>query len=177
MTRTAAMIEFIAHQDHRLMNSVQRWRPPRWFRLWMVCATRGGDGWMWYAMGVVLLLVGGPSRFSAVLDSTVASATGIVIFLSLKKSIGRKRPSVNVANWGKLLPPDQFSFPSGHSITAFAITTPLVLYYPSMAPGLMFCALSIAVSRVLLGMHFVSDVVAGCVIGATLGYVSFLLFA
>jgi len=177
MTKTAAMIDFITHQDHRLMASVQRWRPPRWLRLWMVCATRGGDGWMWYALGIVILLEGGPSRFSAVLASTVASATGIVIFLSLKKNIGRKRPAANVSHWGNLLPPDQFSFPSGHSITAFAITIPLVLFYPSLTTGLLFCALSIAVSRVLLGMHFLSDVVAGCAIGTTLGYISFMLFS
>jgi undecaprenyl-diphosphatase len=177
MTRAAAMIEFINYKDNRLMDRVQRWRPPRWIRLWMVCATRGGDGWIWYAQGIVILLVGGPSRFSAVLASTVASATGIALFLSLKKSINRKRPSVNVTNWGKLLPPDHFSFPSGHSITAFAFTIPMILFYPSLATGLLFCAVSIAVSRVLLGMHFLSDVVAGCLIGTLLGYGSFLIFS
>jgi undecaprenyl-diphosphatase len=41
---------------------------------------------------------------------------------------------------------------------------------------LMFCAFSIAASRILLGMHFLSDVMAGAVIGTALGYVSFLAF-
>ena len=143
----------------------------------MVCATRGGDGWVWYAQAIAVLLLGGPSRFAAVLASTIASATGIIIFLSLKQTIGRKRPAVNVCNWGTLLPPDRFSFPSGHSITAFAITIPLILFYPSLTFGLLFCALSIAVSRLLLGMHFLSDVVAGCLIGTALGYGSFLMFS
>lgn len=74
--------------------------------------------------------------------------------------------------WATLLPPDQFSFPSGHTITAFAVAIPLGVFYPSLMVGLLFCALSIALSRVMLGLHFLSDVVAGCIIGIALGLLS-----
>jgi undecaprenyl-diphosphatase len=74
------------------------------------------------------------------------------------------------------LPPDQFSFPSGHTITAFAVCTPLIAQYPSAAPGVLFCALSIAASRVLTGMHFLSDVVAGGVLGWMLGEAAMRIF-
>jgi undecaprenyl-diphosphatase len=74
-----------------------------------------------------------------------------------------------------LLPPDQFSFPSGHTITAFAVTAALAGSYPEMLPGLLFCAVSIAASRVVLGMHFLSDVLAGAALGATLGALATLL--
>jgi undecaprenyl-diphosphatase len=70
------------------------------------------------------------------------------------------------------LPPDQFSFPSGHTITAFAVSVALSAFYPELATGLLFCAVSIAASRVLLGMHFLSDVVAGAAIGTTVAWVS-----
>jgi undecaprenyl-diphosphatase len=66
------------------------------------------------------------------------------------------------------LPPDQFSFPSGHTITAFAVAISLGAFYPALALGLVFCAVSVAVSRILLGMHFLSDVLAGAVIGSAL---------
>ena len=72
--------------------------------------------------------------------------------------------------WARLLPPDQFSFPSGHTITAFSVAAALSLFYPSLAIGLLFCAASVAASRVLLGMHFLSDVVAGAAIGTGLAY-------
>ncbi len=65
MTLPAAMLNFIAHRDHRLMRRVNRWSAPRWIRVWMICATRGGDGWLWYALGAILLLFGGPDRFMA----------------------------------------------------------------------------------------------------------------
>jgi undecaprenyl-diphosphatase len=144
----------------------------------MICATRGGDGWIWYAQGIGILLWRGGSRFAAVGAASLASGVGIGVFLALKKVTGRKRPcALEPHCWATLLPPDQFSFPSGHSITAFAVAVPLILFYPALTLGLLFCAVSIAVSRIVLGMHFLSDVVAGCLIGAGLGYLSFVIFA
>jgi undecaprenyl-diphosphatase len=169
MTRASAMLSYIARRDQTLMLRVNRWHAPRWIRLWMICATRGGDGWLWYALGVVILAVGGDHRFMAVGAALMAAGLGTAIFLRIKKATGRKRPcAIEPHCWAKLLPPDQFSFPSGHTITAFAVSVALSRYYPEMATGLLFCAGSIAASRVLLGMHFLSDVLAGAAIGTTL---------
>ena len=71
--------------------------------------------------------------------------------------------------WATLLPPDQFSFPSGHTITAFAVAVSLSMFYPALLVGLLFCAVSVAASRILLGMHFLSDVLAGAAIGTAAG--------
>jgi undecaprenyl-diphosphatase len=169
MTITHAMLDFISHRDHNLMRRVNRWPAPRWIRVWMLCATRGGDGWLWYALGLVLLLFGGEDRFRAVGAAALAAGMGITIFLQLKKGIGRKRPcAIEPHCWATLLPPDQFSFPSGHTITAFAVAVSLGRFYPELAIGLLFCAVSVATSRILLGMHFLSDVLAGAAIGSLL---------
>jgi undecaprenyl-diphosphatase len=171
MTFPGAMLNYIAHRDHRLMRRLNRWPAPRWIRLWALCATRGGDGWLWYGMAAVILLFGGPARFQAVSAAALAAALGIAIFLTLKKATGRRRPCTFEPHcWATLLPPDQFSFPSGHTITAFSVALSLSHFYPNLAAGLLFCAISIAASRVLLGMHFLSDVLAGAAIGAILAY-------
>jgi undecaprenyl-diphosphatase len=165
------MRSFIERRDHNLMRRVHRWPAPRWVRLWMICATRGGDGWLWYAMGLVILLWGGAERFAAVGAAALAVGTGIAIFLALKKTAGRRRPCAFEPHcWSTLLPPDQFSFPSGHTITAFAVAVALGMFYPALLAGLLFVAASVALSRILLGMHFLSDVVAGAIVGAALGY-------
>jgi undecaprenyl-diphosphatase len=171
------MLSFITNQDLRLMRRVNRWRAPRWIRAWMIAATRAGDGWLWYSLGIILLFAGGPSRFLAVTSATLAAVAGIAVFTVLKRVSGRKRPcALEPHCWATLLPPDQFSFPSGHSITAFAIVIPLAQFYPALAVGLFFCALSVALSRIILGMHFLSDVLAGAAIGSLLGYASLTLF-
>lgn len=175
---TRGLLDAITVGDHRLMRHVNGWRAPRWIRLWMICATRGGDGWLWYLMSLILLFFGGAQRFAAVGAAGLATGLGIVLFLSLKRTFHRRRPcAIEPHCWATLLPPDQFSFPSGHSITAFAMSISLGLFYPDLMLGLLFCAISIAISRVLLGMHFLSDVVVGSAIGATLGYSAFLLLA
>lgn len=172
----SAVLSRITAGDHLLMHRVHGWRAPRWIRLWMICATRGGDGWLWYGLAALVLLAGGEERFAAVLTAVLAAAVGIVLFLWLKRLTGRKRPChIEPHCWATLLPPDRFSFPSGHTITAFGIVVPVSLYYPELWWGLFFLALSVAVSRILLGMHFLSDVVAGAVLGSGLGYVSFLV--
>jgi undecaprenyl-diphosphatase len=137
----------------------------------MVAATRGGDGWLWYGMGSVVALFGGEGRTKALAAAAAAVATGIAVYVRLKRFYKRRRPvMLEPHGWATLLPPDQFSFPSGHSITAFAVAGALGGFYPDMLPGLYFCALSVAVSRILLGMHFLSDVVAGAALGTALGF-------
>ena len=174
----ASVLHWLSVSDHRLMRHVNRWTPPRWMRLWMVAATRGGDGWLWYGVGAAVALDGGAARFRALLAAVLAVSVGIALFLSLKRACGRKRPcALEPHSWATLLPPDQFSFPSGHTITAFAMAVSMGAFYPVMLIGLLFCAFSVALSRILLGMHFLSDVLAGAAIGATLGYTAALLLS
>ena len=169
MTLPNAMWSYIDRRDRTLMLRVNHWHAPRWIRIWMLCATRGGDGWLWYAMGAVVLLAGGDQRFWAVGAAALAAGLGTAVFLRLKKATGRRRPcAIEPHCWATLLPPDQFSFPSGHTITAFAVAVSLSRFYPELSLGLLFCALSVAASRILLGMHFLSDVVAGAAIGSGL---------
>jgi undecaprenyl-diphosphatase len=163
------MLSFISHRDHSLARRVNRWPAPRWIRVWMICATRGGDGWLWYALGCIILLFGGAERYRATGAAALAAGVGIAVFLRIKKATGRKRP-IEPHCWANLLPPDQFSFPSGHTITAFAVAISLERFYPELLVGLLFCAISVGASRILLGMHFLSDVIAGALIGILLAY-------
>ena len=163
----------LAAPDYVLMHRVNRWMAPAYVRWWAISATRAGDGWFWAACGVALLLSHDGARYAALLAALISSSLGIVLFRTAKSRVGRRRPChLEPHCWAKLLPPDQFSFPSGHSITAFAVAVPLGHFYPMTAPGLIFVACNIAISRILLGMHFLSDVVAGALLGAGLGYVA-----
>ncbi|HTW66906.1 MAG TPA: phosphatase PAP2 family protein [Bryobacteraceae bacterium] len=159
------------------MRRANNWEAPRWVRLYMISSTRVGDGWLWYAMGLAILLFGGEARFQALGAAGTSAALSILLFKFLKRLTGRRRPcQIEPHCWATLLPPDQFSFPSGHTMTAFAVAIPLALFYPTLMIGLLFCAFSIAMSRILLGMHFLSDVVAGALIGAGLGYLGYFAF-
>lgn len=174
MTFTKAFSN-LSDADYRLMRRVQRWNAPLWVRWWMIASTRGGDGWFWAFCGIAVLASHDGDKLPAFLAAAIAAAVGILLFTILKKWVGRSRPcTLGPHCWATLLPPDQFSFPSGHSITAFAVAVPLSMFYPVTCPVLLALAASIALSRIILGLHFLSDVIAGSVIGALLGYVAFL---
>ena len=82
MTVARVVWGYIESRDHRLMRRVHRWRAPKWIRIWMMLATRCGDGWIWYLLGVILLLFGGRQRFLALESGGVAVAVGILESIS-----------------------------------------------------------------------------------------------
>lgn len=177
MTVAKAVWNQIQSNDHRLMRRVHRWRAPRWFRILMIVSTRGGDGWLWYVLTLILLLYGGPHRYAAIGSGFAAEAVGILLFRFLKHSSRRKRPcEIEPHCWASILPPDKYSFPSGHSITAFAVAMSIGFFYPQLQGPLLAIAVLIASSRIILGMHFLSDVLVGSAIGAMLGLASFYIF-
>ena len=168
----------IDRRDRRIMLRLNRWRAPRWIRVWMIAATRLGDGWIWYGLGFMLLAYGGQQRFAAVCAAGSAAIAGILVFKVLKRLSQRPRPcQLEPHCWSKVLPPDQFSFPSGHTMTAFSIALVVSYFYPALEGPLLFLAVSIALSRVVLGMHFLSDVLAGIILGVALGCASITAFA
>jgi undecaprenyl-diphosphatase len=61
-------------------------------------------------------------------------------------------------------------------MTAFSVAVPLSLFYHPLDAGLLFCAFSIALSRIMLGLHFLSDVIVGSALGAVIGYTVYCLF-
>jgi undecaprenyl-diphosphatase len=172
------MFHFISSGDHKLMRKVNKWPAPRWVRLAAIAATRAGDGWLWYLLGLAVMIFGGEERLSATAAAGSAAATGVGLFVSIKRVSGRKRPcEIEPHVWAHLLPPDQFSFPSGHTITAFAVAVSIGEFYPILLGILLFFAFAIAISRILLGMHFLSDVVAGALIGTGLALTSHSIFS
>jgi undecaprenyl-diphosphatase len=126
----------------------------------------------------MLLIDGGPQKFPAIGAAAFAAFFGIFVFKALKRLSQRQRPCQFEPHcWSKVLPPDRFSFPSGHTMTAFSIALVVSYFYPSLEGPLFFLAISIAVSRIVLGMHFLSDVLAGMVLGVALGCASITTFA
>jgi undecaprenyl-diphosphatase len=177
MILTRSVRAFIVTRDDRLMRRLHHWQAPRWVRAWMIAATRLGDGWLWYGLGIALLIAGGAKQLAAVESAGAAAISGVFLYVLLKRIFRRRRPcDIEPHCWARVLPPDQFSFPSGHSISAFAVAIALGACYPEFLVPLLFLALSIAVSRIVLGMHYLSDVIAGASLGSALGVLFFHLF-
>lgn len=128
--------------------------------------SRLGDGLVWYLIMLGLLLLGGTSGQRACLQMALLGLTSLAVYKILKRVSRRPRPlAVERALGTAVAPLDEFSFPSGHTLHAVGFTLVLTQHYPES--GLLlwpFCA-SVAMSRVVLGLHYPSDVLAAIGIG------------
>ncbi|MCU1325156.1 MAG: phosphoesterase, PA-phosphatase related [Bryobacterales bacterium] len=164
----------LSRPDYGLMRRVNRWNAPRWFRWWMLLATRAGDGWLWGLIGIAVLCSPADDRFVAIEASGFSVAAGIAVFQGAKRIFRRTRPrDIEPHCWACITTFDVFSFPSGHSTTAFAVAVSLGSFFPEVMPLLLILAANVAISRVVVGLHFMTDVLVGSGLGACIGYAAY----
>ena len=95
------------------------------------------------------------------------------VYFMLKNGFKRNRPQQAIKDFRSVITPsDQFSFPSGHTSAAFMVATLVSYFFPALLIGLYLWALSVAFSRVVLGVHFPSDTLMGMVLGIATAFFS-----
>jgi len=137
--------------------------------------SRCGDGLFWYGLMIAILLFMGREGFFPVIHMAVAGLVGTLLYKWLKGKTLRPRPyAVRQEIFLTGTPLDKFSFPSGHTLHAVLFSVVALNYYPQLSVILLPFTLMIALSRVVLGLHYPSDVIAGALIGALIAGLSFL---
>lgn len=133
-------------------------------------ASRLGDGIVWYVLIVALPCVYGRQALRPAVVMALVGALGLVVYKVLKRAFVRERPFITHAAIDLAMPPlDRYSFPSGHTLHAVSFALQASMHFPELAWVLVPLALLIATSRVVLGLHYPTDVLAGAVLGASLG--------
>ncbi len=135
--------------------------------------SRIGDWPLSAAMGAVLWLVHG---LPVLLAWTGVTAAALAVQKALKKAAGRPRPCEVAGGPPQRAPiPDAGSFPSGHTLHAVMAAVAAAGLLPSLAAALALLAFLMGLSRVALGVHYPSDVLAGAALGGLAGWVFLLL--
>jgi len=128
--------------------------------------SRLGNGIFWYLLMIYLLIVYGWPATVVVTQMLISALVGLLIYKVIKNNTERLRPYM-VSDSIKLgtKPLDQFSFPSGHTLHAISFSLIVCFYYPGFTMFLLPVTILVAASRVILGLHYPSDVLMGALIG------------
>lgn len=138
--------------------------------------SRLGDGVFWYVLMGALVVLDGMAGLKASLHLAATGVIALALYKLLKQWTRRPRPFASdgrIHAW--VAPLDEFSFPSGHTLHAVAFSLVAMAHYPALAWLLVPFAASVAVSRVVLGLHYPSDVLAATGIGSALAALSLWL--
>jgi undecaprenyl-diphosphatase len=138
------------------------------------CVSRLGDGMFWYTLMVGILLFEGAEGVTPVLHMVLAGLVGTGLYKWLKGKTLRPRPyEVRQDIWLTGTPLDKFSFPSGHTLHAVLFCVVMISYYPQLTFIVVPFTSLVGLSRVVLGLHYPSDVFAGALLGGLIAGLSF----
>ena len=155
--------------EARLCLRANRWGARRAIARFFGAISRLGDGVFWYALMLAIALFGGTQGRIAALQMALTGLVAAGMYRGLKRWTRRPRPfRAHEDIVAHVLPLDEFSFPSGHTLHAVTFTVVALAYFPLLAPLLIPFTLLVAASRVVLGLHYPSDVLAATLIGSAL---------
>ena len=165
---------WLKRADLFLMRAVRRFECSG-ITLLMRLFTKLGDPLGWSTMSIGIMIWEGNTHGIG-LRIGLMSLFAAFIAKAVKHAFRRTRPCLHGSFPRALVSiPDRWSFPSGHTTSAFAVALFLMASTTPAAPLFIFLAFSIALSRIYLGVHFPSDVVGGMCLGAIIGLTAYPL--
>jgi len=150
------------------------------YRPWLATlriASKLGDGSVWVALAAAQPWLHDEGGLDRLLQYVLTAGLALGVYRLVKTRLCRERPFITFGTRIACLEParDRYSFPSGHTMHAVLFCTLAASHTPELLPLLLPLALLIALSRVGLGLHYISDVIAGGAIGYAFAVASLAL--
>src|ERR671915_1127723 len=174
MQKIVYYLDWIEQWDALLCERFNRANQYKLIRHCFRFISRLGNGVFWYVLILVLPYMYGSQALLTALQMILTGLICMLLYKFIKNTTSRPRPNERNPTILCPVPPlDQYSFPSGHTLHAVAFSTIAVTEFHALAWLLVPFTFLVALSRMILGLHYPSGVLAGAIIGALVAVISF----
>jgi|SRR5688572_19710491 undecaprenyl-diphosphatase len=157
---TRTFLRCFAHVQHRRSASLTKFS---------LIISNTADGWYYFVLIPVIILMQPLAIRETLMLAVYAFTLERALYVVLKNTFRRRRPQQALQHvTARIIPSDRFSLPSGHTSAAFLFVTFLCFAISPVFAPLYVWACMVGASRVVLGVHFPTDVVLGALLGASI---------
>ncbi|WP_160042447.1 phosphatase PAP2 family protein [Paenibacillus sp. USDA918EY] len=163
--------------DKRLFQYINGRLHNRFLDFWLYYLTHLGGATFAISSSVLIWFLGSPSWSKSGAQAAVSLAISHIPVAAAKKLYPRLRPHLALPGTRTFRNPlKDHSFPSGHTTAAFSVAIPLILGHAEWVYLLLPLSLLVGLSRIYIGLHYPSDVLAGAVIGSSVAFATVALW-
>jgi len=173
-----ALVNNVTHWDVVFLHRIFQLEGRRFFSKIIPWISHSADGYAYPLLPLIIYLLRPEQTLRFLGAALIAFSLELPLYKLLKNWIKRDRPFETIAGVrNRIIPSDRFSFPSGHTAAAVVITVIVGHFFPPLLIPAAIWALLVGFSRVCLGVHYPTDILAGIVLGFSCGSAGLALFA
>ena len=171
------MVDYLAELELDICLRINALSQKAAIRRFFTAISRLGNWPAYVIVGLACATVLESGGVAFIVQSLLTAGAGILAYKGLKSRLVRERPYITHNGIVAATPPlDRYSFPSGHTMHAVSFAVLYSSHVPAVIWIMVPFALLVAASRVILGLHYPTDVAVGGGLGATLAYLSLAVF-
>ncbi|MGD8345104.1 MAG: phosphatase PAP2 family protein [Desulfobacterales bacterium] len=169
-------VDSVTHWDRVFLNTIFSLNGKRLISAVMPWISHSGNGYYYPAIPLIFYFIEPRIAGAFFLCALLAFALELPLYKILKQKIKRHRPCEVLSGvHQRISPSDRFSFPSGHTAAAFVIATLIAHFFPILTVPVSIWAMLVGVSRIYLGVHYPTDIIAGLVIGILCAFAGIMI--